>query len=1144
MARLGQFRRDTYENWMAENPILADGEFFLVAMDSSKPKEYNKYGCGDGTSTFSELKTYLFQEGGSGGTTNYNDLDNKPSINGVSLSGNKTSEDLKLSASVSQATETVLGGIKAAPKTANETVEAKIDPNTGKMFVPAGGMTAEQQNKLNSIEQGANKTVVEQSLTTSTTKVPSSNAVKNEIDTVKSELNVDIENNTSNISALQTKVNALSGIDSPFVGYFDSSSKLPTQTTPAWALVGDLATAKPYAYYVTGNVPSGYSAGWNDLSGAIGTYDFTDLSKYSSTKNIFDNILNKSQELINTENNSVFGGLVEIKEDITDDYTIEENQKYGTVGEVIKIYDVNTEGFYTSTRITNTGSGKILAVDIKTDGTNQSSAIQYVDENNIVLRLDIISTTFAGLYTIGFQQGEAAVYVSSFKYPLKVYSINLEPNNLVTNKEFSAYRPISFLDITEAYSISEDQKYGNVGESIQTFVSDNHNSICIGRFTDEISIYVYLRSNIAMSSAIQYVDADNIITRKAIIAEDFRGWYPVHFEGNEKFVYVSTFTINSDKIKVLAYSNGNYLKNKYSGLFDYVLYKLNAINNVLGNPNSVYHLIPDYPTFANQAYGNIGETIQYYEDDNIQHAIIYNDGNPYSVEYNSTGFSSAVQYVDNSGIITRLDILNSNAYGTYHVSFKNDETHAYVSSNKYKGHNFLKVYVGTKEPIIARLEYIEKNVGNMGYNISNNVLNSMNSGYEFTDKITNIINNKLKVIKDYEYETFGTLKGQGGTDVPAGTKRGIIYSDCYEVDKYVFFDVSLYTYLTAINNPYSLMYTEDIQHNKSGYGFVYKSAGTDNNIGGYMGTVCNNYVDAMLGFNIGWGLGAYKALVKDGVLSKLPVQSAQFAFPGCIIANDNHARFIYKVDRDMHGMVYNVYTTDSVGNFPVSREETVDEFNNTLKSYTLYKYNKPNENVFFPESECYDSLGNKVDLTYNDNICTFAGDKAVFRKGQKIFINYNLKGSSSFDNLEIYKGNNLVDTLPLTVDEHSKDITHLNLEEGFYKARLKDGTHFSDYTYFHIIDTVVSVDIVDADNIVINFSSKEGIPVQFNACKISGAPKAYYKISDEEAANGSITINISELIKSQYDNRNVGDTYIKVFFEGIYGRVTSEYIKI
>ena len=55
MARLGQFRRDTLANWQSQNPILADGEFILIAMDSSKPREYNKWACGNGTSTFTQL---------------------------------------------------------------------------------------------------------------------------------------------------------------------------------------------------------------------------------------------------------------------------------------------------------------------------------------------------------------------------------------------------------------------------------------------------------------------------------------------------------------------------------------------------------------------------------------------------------------------------------------------------------------------------------------------------------------------------------------------------------------------------------------------------------------------------------------------------------------------------------------------------------------------------------------------------------------------------------------------------------------------------------------------------------------------------------------------------------------------------------
>lgn len=40
--------------------------------------------------------------GGGGGTTNYNDLTNKPTINGVEISGDKTSADYKISAETTQ----------------------------------------------------------------------------------------------------------------------------------------------------------------------------------------------------------------------------------------------------------------------------------------------------------------------------------------------------------------------------------------------------------------------------------------------------------------------------------------------------------------------------------------------------------------------------------------------------------------------------------------------------------------------------------------------------------------------------------------------------------------------------------------------------------------------------------------------------------------------------------------------------------------------------------------------------------------------------------------------------------------------------------------------------------------------------------
>ena len=50
---------------------------------------------------------------GSSGTTNYNDLTNKPSINGITLTGNKTSIDLGINAIIpsTEPTNKVVGSI-------------------------------------------------------------------------------------------------------------------------------------------------------------------------------------------------------------------------------------------------------------------------------------------------------------------------------------------------------------------------------------------------------------------------------------------------------------------------------------------------------------------------------------------------------------------------------------------------------------------------------------------------------------------------------------------------------------------------------------------------------------------------------------------------------------------------------------------------------------------------------------------------------------------------------------------------------------------------------------------------------------------------------------------------------------------------
>lgn len=85
-----------------------------------------------------ELRTVEFVSGGGGSTGNYNELSNKPSINGVELSGNKTTDELGLSApvtSVNGQTGTVSLSIPSSASDVGAIASNQGVGNAGKFMV-------------------------------------------------------------------------------------------------------------------------------------------------------------------------------------------------------------------------------------------------------------------------------------------------------------------------------------------------------------------------------------------------------------------------------------------------------------------------------------------------------------------------------------------------------------------------------------------------------------------------------------------------------------------------------------------------------------------------------------------------------------------------------------------------------------------------------------------------------------------------------------------------------------------------------------------------------------------------------------------------------------------------------------------------
>lgn len=420
------------------------------------------------------------------------------------------------------------------------------------------------------------------------------------------------------------------------------------------------------------------------------------------------------------------------------------------------------------------------------------------------------------------------------------------------------------------------------------------------------------------------------------------------------------------------------------------------------------------------------------------------------------------------------------------------------------------------------------------------------SSQDTVNPINSIIYKRAHQLSDISWNALHPVASTSSTTgISEGPHLGLPYTSCMEVDKMVGYDVSIRTFMTCANNPYSLLYTEDLNRNISGYGFTYHNTGRET-IGGYMGITCNIFGLGTLAYPIPYDTGNWKYLMKKGIFKKLYQQDSKNFEIGDIIIEPGHCSVIVDIEKDLSGNITTIYWGEATTDFPIIHSYSIGEANSRLSSNKgiIYRTNIY-KNIYYEKSP-FISVADEIpnsDFIYNDDICTFAGDYAAFRKGQKIFLNYNLKEVKDFTHIELSKEDEVINTLEISSSDHRYDLTSLNLDEGYYKARLKKDDYYSDYTYFQIIDTNVSYEL--SDNIIkVSFSSNTGEPLFVRLCKVDGGPICIVELTEEDKRNGSISFNIEEYGNNQGYSLQNGGTYLKVYFEAEYGRVTNEPILI
>lgn len=385
---------------------------------------------------------------------------------------------------------------------------------------------------------------------------------------------------------------------------------------------------------------------------------------------------------------------------------------------------------------------------------------------------------------------------------------------------------------------------------------------------------------------------------------------------------------------------------------------------------------------------------------------------------------------------------------------------------------------------------------------------------------------KAKQMTDIQFTPKNPIQYNTGTYNAGTTYTGLIYSSTKEINTYIGRNVSFHTFMTAINNPRSLIYTEKI--NEPPYHGVNSRA--------YYGTVCSTFVAYCWGIDVDYR--TYDFVLAD-FTEEVKDQSAYGLKLGDGIWNPGHIIIVTGIRRTNKGLIERIELCESISprcrKFYINSTEEFDSWMKTSGGRIIYRNTELYSNRgYTPETDFVAVEDEAITpFAYNDLICCNKGDKANYRVGEKVILNI----AEGYSNLEIYKDDVLLNTVALT---DIVDIEVSDLSYGSYKARITRAGEESDFTYWEVVDTTVTLDKV---NNRVYFNSLNSTPQYFEFCDISGfRPEDYSKIdthtfTEEEISQGYIEVDVPSNVP---DSKGRLYIYAKVHFKNSYGVIINK----
>lgn len=358
-----------------------------------------------------------------------------------------------------------------------------------------------------------------------------------------------------------------------------------------------------------------------------------------------------------------------------------------------------------------------------------------------------------------------------------------------------------------------------------------------------------------------------------------------------------------------------------------------------------------------------------------------------------------------------------------------------------------------------------------------------------------------------------------GTYEPNNSYKGMIYSSVKELGTYVGNNISFHTFMTAIHNPRSRIYTEKVDESP------------------YHGTNCRSYYGVVCSSLVSYALGLIPMYASYDFGASEDMEELDFSdIDGFHIADvlwqSGHVAIITDVVRDQNDRTVSVQISEAIQSGcrrrTVSRSVFQESIARAFKK--AFRYRHLATNIDYTPAPEFVTVFDETPVLFefNDDICVDKGDKSCYFIGEDVVLNL----SSSDGTVEIYRDSVLISV----VDVESEDILLTGLGYGSYQARVVTDDKYSGFTSWIVVDRKI---VSSAEERKVYFESENSTPVSISFCGINGG-RSYSvtetvcrRFTEEEIANGYMDIPSSCKTRP----------YFKIVFATDYGNISTHPIE-